>query len=186
MNTNKKGFSLGEVLTTLALLGVVAAISIPSLSVGYQKRVAKTKIKSAMVTFDSLIRQVAVDVGRAPTNSTILTKIKGADDKCSNITKYMKAVNRTNCTVTTPDGVFWNFADTSSGENGIFVKVAVNQAALNAITSKTTNYNNGAWFYAIQTPSGLYINNEAAKTNAPDSVKTDVSSIISRLEHFTD
>jgi len=41
----KKAFTLAEVLITLGIIGVVAAITIPSLIANYQKRVIETTLK---------------------------------------------------------------------------------------------------------------------------------------------
>lgn len=43
----KKGFTLAEVLITLGVIGVVAALTIPSLSANYQKRVLTTQLQKA-------------------------------------------------------------------------------------------------------------------------------------------
>ena len=49
----KKAFTLAEVLITLGIIGVVAAISIPQLITNYQKKVTATKLKQTY----SLINQ---------------------------------------------------------------------------------------------------------------------------------
>ena len=41
----KKAFTLSEVLITLGIIGVVAAITIPSLITKYQKKVIETTLK---------------------------------------------------------------------------------------------------------------------------------------------
>ena len=43
----KKGFTLAEVLITMGVIGVVAALTIPSLSTQYQKRVLTTQLQKA-------------------------------------------------------------------------------------------------------------------------------------------
>ena len=67
----KKGFTLSEVMITLALIGIIAAISIPSITADHQKRISKNKIRNAMVTFDSLIRNIDVSLGRNVTTEDI-------------------------------------------------------------------------------------------------------------------
>jgi prepilin-type N-terminal cleavage/methylation domain-containing protein len=49
----KKGFTLAEVLITLTIIGVVAALTIPGLIASYQKKVVETRIKK----FYSVIQQ---------------------------------------------------------------------------------------------------------------------------------
>src|SRR5574344_1640540 len=46
MRDNKKGFTLAEVLITLGIIGVVAAITIPTLINSYKKQVLQTRIKT--------------------------------------------------------------------------------------------------------------------------------------------
>ena len=41
----QKGFTLAEVLITLAIIGIVAALTIPSLASGYQKRVLTSQLQ---------------------------------------------------------------------------------------------------------------------------------------------
>ena len=47
MKSNKKGFTLAEVLITLSILGVVAAISVPSLIQNYKKHLVELQFKKA-------------------------------------------------------------------------------------------------------------------------------------------
>lgn len=181
-------FSLGEVMVVLSLLGIVAAISIPSLNNRYQITVSKTKIKSAINTFDSLMRLAAAE-SRTPSNQSIINTLKlTSDGKCAGLKNYLKVVNQTNCTISTSDGVWWNFSDNdTSANNGIFVKVARSKADLDKISSKTTNYYPyGAWFYAIQTNDGLFINNEQARSSAPALVRSNVGAILTNLNKFTE
>ena len=43
----KSGFTLAEVLITLGIIGVVAAMTIPTLMMNYQKQVWESKLKKA-------------------------------------------------------------------------------------------------------------------------------------------
>ena len=51
----KTGFTLAEVLITLGIIGIVAAITIPGLMTKYHRHVAETKLAK----FDSIINQAA-------------------------------------------------------------------------------------------------------------------------------
>jgi prepilin-type N-terminal cleavage/methylation domain-containing protein len=64
------GFTLAEVLITLGIIGVVAALTIPGLIASYQKKVVETRIKK----FYSVIQQ-AVKMKEA--NDGALTDLDG-------------------------------------------------------------------------------------------------------------
>lgn len=53
----KKGFTLVEVLITLAIIGVVAAITLPPLMQNYRKHVVETRLKSFYSTMNQAIIQ---------------------------------------------------------------------------------------------------------------------------------
>lgn len=52
MNKRKPGFTLAEVLITLAIIGVVAALTIPAVVKNYQKTQTVTKLKKAYSTLN--------------------------------------------------------------------------------------------------------------------------------------
>ena len=54
----KKGFTLAETLIVLAILGVVAAITVPTLVKRQSDAANRTKIKKAMRTYDAAIQQM--------------------------------------------------------------------------------------------------------------------------------
>lgn len=47
----KFGFNLAEVLITLAIIGVVAALTIPNLATKYQKKVTVERLRKGFVFF---------------------------------------------------------------------------------------------------------------------------------------
>ena len=58
---NKTGFTLAETLITLAIIGVVAAMTVPSLIQKYKERVTVTAVKHAYSLFSQAIKMVTVD-----------------------------------------------------------------------------------------------------------------------------
>ena len=60
---NKKGFTLAEVLITLSILGVVAAISIPNMIQQYQKTLTVTKLKTAYSVLEGAAQNIAINSG---------------------------------------------------------------------------------------------------------------------------
>ena len=66
MKRFKKGFTLAEVLITLAIIGVVAAISIPSVISNSQQQEFKTGLRKAVSVLNSAITMnMAID-GESP------------------------------------------------------------------------------------------------------------------------
>jgi len=62
---NKKimGFTLAEVLITLGVIGVVAALTIPTLFANYQKKVYVTQLKKAYSEINQALIQLSADNG---------------------------------------------------------------------------------------------------------------------------
>ena len=59
----KKGFTLAEVLITLAVIGIVAAMTIPNLVQSYNKKVVETKLVKFYGMMNNAIRLAEVDYG---------------------------------------------------------------------------------------------------------------------------
>ena len=62
----KKGFTLAEVLITLAIIGVVAAISIPSVISNSQQQEFKTGLRKAVSVLNSAITMNMALEGESP------------------------------------------------------------------------------------------------------------------------
>ena len=109
---SKKAFTLAEVLITLSILGVVAALTIPSLVNRQSEMAAIVKIKKAISQFE----QVA-EVYMAENEATSI-KDMVKDANCTGLADYFKVVktisaNDSKCDFTTADGVewVWNYND---------------------------------------------------------------------------
>ena len=63
MNNNNDAFTLAEVLITLAIIGIVAAITIPSLIQGYKKTEYSSKLKKFYSTMQQAIQMSQIDNG---------------------------------------------------------------------------------------------------------------------------
>ena len=59
----KKGFTLAEVLITLGIIGVVAAITIPNLIANYQKKQTVTKLQKAISVINQAYKLAYDEVG---------------------------------------------------------------------------------------------------------------------------
>jgi len=60
---NKKGFTLAEVLITLAIIGIVAAITIPSIVANHQKTALETQFAKAYRTVQQMINLAVAEHG---------------------------------------------------------------------------------------------------------------------------
>ena len=79
---NKRAFTLAEVLITLSILGVVAAISIPNIIQQYQKRLTITKLQKAYATLEQAVDNIAINTGCV-----------GRDLKCTGLLEYTNNMN---------------------------------------------------------------------------------------------
>ncbi len=59
----KKGFTLAEVLITLAIIGVVAALTIPAVVKNYQQTQLKAQFKKAYSTVQNAYQKTQLDMG---------------------------------------------------------------------------------------------------------------------------
>ena len=64
---NKQGFTLAEVLITLVIIGVIAAITVPTLITKYQKEQTVTKLKKAYSEINQAIRSAEMTWGTIDT-----------------------------------------------------------------------------------------------------------------------
>ncbi len=94
----KSAFTLAEVLITLGIIGVVAAMTIPTLITNYQKVQQVTKFKKAYATLDNGFKLMLAQEGVNALAQTQLAKdfsaINGAESVTNaiknNISKYFK------------------------------------------------------------------------------------------------
>ena len=56
-------FTLAEVLITLGIIGVVAALTIPVLTQNYKKRVVETRLQKFYSTINQVINLAEIDYG---------------------------------------------------------------------------------------------------------------------------
>lgn len=66
----KKAFTLSEVLITLGIIGVVAALAMPSLISSYRKRVVETRLAKFYSTINNAIKLSEIDNGDISTWSS--------------------------------------------------------------------------------------------------------------------
>ena len=97
------------VALTLMILGVVAALTIPSLVNRQSKLASNTKMKKAIVNYESA---AAVYMAENGTNNVYGL----AKDNCRNIKNYLRAEKVEGCNITTIDGTYWQFYQNGSAK----------------------------------------------------------------------
>jgi len=100
----KKAFTLAEVLITLSILGVVAALTIPTLVNRYTDAGAQAKMKKAIRDYENFAAAYMAENEATDLN----------DLGCANIGQYMKIARQVNgnCDFVTADGTRFIFQDT--------------------------------------------------------------------------
>ena len=84
----KAAFTLAEALFALAIIGIVAALTIPQLVANYQKHVASTRVKKAYTELQLAIQRSEVDNGNMA-DWTYPTKVNVANTRAF-VNKYIK------------------------------------------------------------------------------------------------
>lgn len=82
----RKGFTLAEVLITLGIIGIVAALTIPTLVSNYQKRVTATELKQAYSVFYQVLEHSEIDNG--PINTWKI--VENPSDSTSMQSSYLR------------------------------------------------------------------------------------------------
>ena len=67
LSCRKFGFTLAEVLITLSIIGVVAAITMPALIQNHKKSVVETRLAKFYSTMNQVVKRAEVDYGEITT-----------------------------------------------------------------------------------------------------------------------
>ena len=85
---NKKAFTLAEILITLVVIGIIAAITISIINTNIRKAEIETKLKKTISTLNSVLYRASVDYGPAYNWPEIKARNQNA---CTDIiNKYIK------------------------------------------------------------------------------------------------
>ena len=84
------GFTLAEVLITLGIIGVVAAMTIPTLMKNYRRHLVETRVKHTYATIAQVFRQAQVDYGEMDGWGWDYDSVSGnVDEKGDNIYNFV-------------------------------------------------------------------------------------------------
>ena len=103
------GFTLSETLIVIAVLGIIATLTIPALVNKNKESVAKTKVRKAMAAYESALNKMIIENDLK--SDTALNEWAGAVANCDNQSNYFKKVQGDGCTFKTSDGIWWNISD---------------------------------------------------------------------------
>ena len=103
-------FSLSEILITVVILGIVAAIVVPNLINRQVENANRTKVKKAMASYEKAINYIIIENDIRTTEGI---REFGQDDDCESAKKYFKTVQNgaNDCIFRTADRVWWNITD---------------------------------------------------------------------------
>lgn len=139
----KKGFTLAEVLITLAIIGVVAAMTVPSLLQGQQEKATVTAVKKAYSTLSNAYT-LAVQENGTPDNWGLggASDAQGAMNIINNLAPYLKISKF--CGINIGDGCSANHKDLLGGSynqdyNGNVAKIILSDGSeINTFTRSAT------------------------------------------------
>ena len=122
-------FTLAETLITLTILGVVAAITVPSLINKQTESANRTKVKKAMASYEKALNQMLIDTDA----KGALSSETGYGSDCSKSTEYFKKIAGSGCRFQTADRIWWDITDISHP----IISLKDEITAANAATIKT-------------------------------------------------
>ena len=113
-NVRRAAFTLAEVLITIGIIGVVAAMTIPALIANYQKKQTVTQLKKAYTVLSQAVQRSILDNGEI--ESWDWQSIYYADEFGKRyILPYLNGVNRLKNQ--SAQGYSWTFLDGTSARN---------------------------------------------------------------------
>lgn len=135
-------------------MGVVAALTIPSLVNRQSDLAAQTKLKKAIATYETAAGTYMAESGKADTSAWLSPATGDDKAKCTNVGNYFKVVatlsGSNNCTFTTSDGTYWTF----NGESGFAVAYDADKAPRYGVLMWVNDGNVNTTTYATSSAAG--------------------------------
>ena len=112
-NDRKAGFTLAETLIVVAVLGVIAMLTIPNLIKNQIEAQHRTKVKKSMTVYDLALSKIVLD--NDIKNNSMLAQYaeEQKEANCEDSSKYFKKSKETSngCIFMTSDKVWYNIED---------------------------------------------------------------------------
>ncbi|OGI00562.1 MAG: hypothetical protein A2Y25_07650 [Candidatus Melainabacteria bacterium GWF2_37_15] len=138
MKKGKKGFSMGEMLVTMMVIGLIAALTIPSIT-QTKSNALKTLYKSAYTNMETIVNELINDVSLYPSgqfgNNTFcanfFSKVNTVGYTAANCANTFNAVIPGTPNATTTNAMRWYNMDNDFGEtcpdgaSGYCVKISI-------------------------------------------------------------
>ena len=89
----KKALTIGELLVTMAIIGIIAALVLPGFMRDYHKKLYVAKLKKTMETIENAVNQACIDNNVSYFNQTTYAKyVSGGANQQAFLDKYFKKV----------------------------------------------------------------------------------------------
>ncbi len=145
----KKAFTLAEVLITLSILGIVAAISIPNLISHYKKVYTETRLKQAYSMLNNVIEQATIEYqGLKNVFSPTVSLEEGAAEFRDKLLPYFKITK-----ISEPE--YWGYSGTASKR--IKTRKGTDWNMKFFDDSGNVDYGLQQWGYNIQLKNGMIV-----------------------------
>ena len=108
-----RAFTLAEILSVVTILGIVAAITIPSTLHNYDLEKSRNMIRKAATAYETAVNNMSVERGLY-SDGAFQEYAGVVNNNCSNLSNYFKQIkinSENSCYFQTPDGVYWYFGD---------------------------------------------------------------------------
>jgi len=176
----KKAFTLAEVLITLGIIGVVAALTMPSLIANYQKQQTITQLKKAYTTLSNGFQQMTVDDVLLPPYGDDCSSVTSEEFLNTYIRPYFKVIktcteaDNNNCgypagfTWLSPDGTYRSMGMYNFGIDDVRAGITLADGTFILFRHKDSN-NTGCYLNAFIDLNG---------PKAPNTLGKDVFSVL--------
>ena len=133
-------FTLAEALIVLSMLGVVAALTIPSLYKRHTETLKRTKLKKAMTVYDSVVRRLKAE-HNLNTEAKFDNYVNG-EENCARTTVYFIKTEGEGCEFKTTDDVWWNISNMKRPV------IAFSKTELDTAVASSVDYKDSFFFSA--------------------------------------